>query len=146
MRFYVAGAAIEIERAERMIASLRSMGHSITFDWPAAMRAEPKFDHELSRDERVHYARADLAGVRQAECLIFLAPPGKDGAGCYVELGAALVLGIPVIVVRAEHEGQADRSRRSIFAELATYTVDGDREAMIASGALLPRGSGLEFT
>lgn len=121
MRFYVASAAIEIERAERMISTLRELGHFVTCDWPAAMRAETKRDHELTSDERLHYARADLAGVRQAECLIFLAPTERGrGAGCWVELGAALILGVPVLT-------SGDVSR-SIFAELAQYKFASDAE------------------
>lgn len=90
MRFYVAGASAEIERSEKVIAELRARGHEITLDWPAAMRAEPKKDHELSDDEARGYADADLRGVYTAEVFILVAPPRNvTSAGCWCELNTA---------------------------------------------------------
>lgn len=90
--FYVAGASLEIARAERCIGALRSMGHTITLDWTVEVRAAQangKTDRELSRERRIDFVRADLKGVHEADYLWLLIPK-KQSIGCWIEFGYAI--------------------------------------------------------
>lgn len=114
--FYVAGASAEIERSERVIAELRRRGHTITLDWPAAIRAEPKKDHELTDDEAHGYAQADIDGVDRAEHVILVTPPRHVvSAGCWVEFEHARWNGNCFAV--------GPHARASIFTRLPGVTL-----------------------
>ena len=112
---YVAGASSELDKAEHYVNRLRSRGVSISYDWPAAMRAEPKSDAELSDLERHRYGSDDLLGVRLAQ-VVWLLAPVVGSRGCWVELGYALALNRHVIV--------SGDDGRSIFTALAARRFD----------------------
>jgi hypothetical protein len=89
MKIYVAGSSRELERAEAAIAACRALGHKITVDWPAAMRANPA-DHELSPADQEHYARLDIRGVLEADLVWLLIPDrANPSAGAWFEAGVA---------------------------------------------------------
>lgn len=87
---YVAGSSREIERAERVIAALRSHGLRISHDWTAVMRCHGP-DAHLADEVLLPCLRDDLEeGVFAAEHVLLLAPaPGVPTMGMWVELGAA---------------------------------------------------------
>lgn len=96
MRIYIAGSSREIERAERAIKAVRELGHTITVDWPAAMRAEAangKGDHALTPEEQKRYAEADLDGVAGADLVWLLIPDRENpSVGAWFEAGYALAI------------------------------------------------------
>jgi nucleoside 2-deoxyribosyltransferase len=99
-RVYVAGSALEIERAERMISELEGAGVHVTSTWPISVRDHGGVSNpaDAPRDHRERLAVKCLAQVRDSDLLWFLVPK-KDAAtrGAWVELGYALARGLTVI-------------------------------------------------
>lgn len=95
VRVYVAGASDELERAQRAIDFIRSIGWTITHDWVADVRRVRveggRADADLTSDEMRELAAADLAAVQGAE-LVWLLVPNTPSTGAWVELGYALAL------------------------------------------------------
>jgi len=136
LRVYVAGAWVEqMDRARPTIARLRETGLiEITHDWTVS-EILPLSDSDLSPEERVRHAQADLDGVLAAQVLLLLAANDKSACGSWVELGAALA-------VRAERQRWVGypttrpcvvvagvKNRRTIFTELADHLCETDAEA-----------------
>lgn len=92
-RVYVAGPSAELQRCERVIATVRDLGIRVTHDWPAALAAG---HGDLA------LAPACLAGVAAADLVLVLAPAGGTTIGAWAEMGAALVLRKPVLLVWRE--------------------------------------------
>lgn len=78
-----------------ILDDLRAAGHVVTHDWTVCD------DSGLAGAALAEYharcAFEDLEGVRRADAVVVL--PHPDGKGLYCELGAALALGKPIIVV-----------------------------------------------
>lgn len=114
MNIYVAAAFAEYPRARAAMAALRARGHVITHDWTALADVYPNDDAPTHL--RQLHAREDLEGVRDADLVIVLTPADRSrGAGLWVEMGAALALGKPVVIA-------GEQRARNVFCELATQT------------------------
>lgn len=126
MRIYVAAASKEIERAERMIERLRAAGHTITVDWPAAIRAMAGVANEgLTHELRKEAADADYRGVATAERVVILVPENPVVTqGAWWEGGIADALRIPIIA-----SGRFEDRQKNIFLVRATE-VDTDDEVL----------------
>lgn len=126
MRIYVAAASKEIERAERMIERLRAAGHTITVDWPAAIRAMAGVANEgLTQEQRKEAADADYRGVATAERIVILVPVQPIVTqGAWWEGGIADALRIPII-----SSGRFEDRQRNIFL-VRTTEVDTDDEVL----------------
>lgn len=133
MRFYCAGAAVEIERAKKVIAALRGAGHTCTHDWTVQVEEELRLypgrkETELPDEICAKHARADLDGVRDADFYVLVAPNGR-GRGSWVELGYALAM-IDFAARFAERPLVVyvigPYARDSIFTRLATTIFQGD--------------------
>jgi hypothetical protein len=128
MKIYVAAASAEIERAERMIAILRELGHEITVDWPAAMRALGmralgKANAGLTPEQRTFHAAEDYRGVATAQRVVILVPKAPAATqGAWWEGGIADALEIPIIA-----SGRFEDRQRNIFLARA-IEVDTDDE------------------
>src|SRR5688572_24206659 len=83
---------------------LEANGHTISHDWTKEDASK------VPEDERPAYldrcARADLKGVYDADVVVLLAKPKM--AGAFVELGYALGVGKPILVVGAKDKGNQD--------------------------------------
>ncbi len=91
MKIYVAGKWEERNICKGVMAALEDSGCKITHDWTAS-------------DEKENLAQSaldDINGVKNADVLVFIAIEGHHYRGSFVEMGAALALGKPVIVVGA---------------------------------------------
>lgn len=85
---YVAASSREIDRAEAVIAALRSRGVTISHDWCAVMRRLGP-DAGLADEVLLPELVADLErGVFGAGFMLLLAPT-HPSTGMWVELGAA---------------------------------------------------------
>jgi nucleoside 2-deoxyribosyltransferase len=95
MKVYVAGK--DISRAVSVMKKLRDAGHTITYDWAT------DFDNaeDLDKKRTQELASDELAGVKVADCLVYLWE--KDQESARYEAGMAMGLGIPVLVV-ADHD------------------------------------------
>lgn len=66
--------------------ALKALGWECSFSWTALQDANP--------DQYPEIAKAEIAGVRDADVLLVLLP---GGYGTHAEIGAALAVGRPVI-------------------------------------------------
>lgn len=128
LRVYVIGSSAEIERAESVIARLRSERIEITYDWPANVRqvraAGYASDAALSDAAARDAAMRDVEGVDGADLVLLLAPAAPSfGAG--FEFGVAFGGSQVGAIVCGPH------ARASIFTRLCGYVLDTD-EAGIA--------------
>lgn len=89
MFIYVAGKWEDRELIRKIHEELVSMGHTITCDWT---------NHTEHR-HAVDYAIEDLEGVRQCDLLIAYMKKPYMYKGVWAEIGGALILNKPVLVI-----------------------------------------------
>lgn len=83
----------ENEPAE-VIALLEAKGYNITFNWTEAPHLRP---YEANKEKSLDLAIKEIDGVKDADILILMLH--DKGVGMFVEFGAALAKGIPVIAI-----------------------------------------------
>lgn len=111
---YVAGKWEEREIIREIHKTLISMGHIITCDWTNHT------EHGFS----MKYAIEDIEGVKQCDFLIAYMKKEYTYKGVWVEIGGALVLNKPVLVI-------GDKGDSGIFINHPLVTrVDTIRGAM----------------
>jgi len=93
MQIYVATKFSGMARAHHFMRMLEAHGHTITHDWTTL---------EHHNRPRVQCAADDLRGVKEADALVLLQVDAMRGA--WIETGAALVLGKPVLVLGYDGE------------------------------------------
>jgi nucleoside 2-deoxyribosyltransferase len=100
---YVATGLENRTLAAQVISALREAGFRITYDWTThgSVSGEP-----LERRREVALDEAN--GVRKAALLVVLLPGGR---GTHVEMGIAIGLAIPVVLISEDDPG------RTIFYE-----------------------------
>jgi nucleoside 2-deoxyribosyltransferase len=86
-RFYLSTRKDRSAEGATLTEALKALGWECTFDWSALQNTSPARYPEI--------ARAEIAGVRDADILLVLLP---GGFGTHAEIGAALALGRPVII------------------------------------------------
>jgi hypothetical protein len=95
MQIYVGAKWEEKPRVRALYARLRAAGHVITHDWTQ------ENDEGLLGNARLRYhltcAGQDIHAVIRAELVVIL--PHPQGKGMYAELGAALALQRPILIV-----------------------------------------------
>ena len=128
-RVYVAGASSEIARAE---ACIRALGAGrVSFDWPAAMRAAPRGEADMTPDECADAARACLRGVDEASIVWVLLPTrGHVTSGMWAEMGYALKAADPKGTGEQRKRIIASGPRHGIFWALAHEHFSLDAEAL----------------
>lgn len=98
---YIAGSSRELARVESCIALARSRGITITFDWPAHVRANPGGANVGSAETLSAAAHLCLQGAIEARVVWALIPEASaPSAGMWWECGAADALGVKVIASR----------------------------------------------
>lgn len=95
MKFYLASGLDNIRNASALREALERLGYPCTYDW---MRHGAAFDRGW--DGLADVAAAELKGVADADLVVVLLPGGR---GTHVELGAALALGKPVVILDPDH-------------------------------------------
>lgn len=103
MRIYVAGPSAIEPACHKLIQALVAAGVTITHDWTAEIRAhvakhETTSCRTLDEPEKTRIAITDIAAVKSAEMVVLVYDDEVKMLGSWVELGAALGLGIPVLV------------------------------------------------
>lgn len=115
---YLAGPSAELPRVLRFVEALEATpGVAITYAWWKDVQAQPSSDGSLPRAEQVRRARADLAGVRDAD-VVWLLWPETSSLGVPVEFGYALGLSEASIIVSGQ------RARECIFTSLRERFTD----------------------
>ena len=87
IRVYIATKYEAGPRAAELAEVLTDLGHDITYEW---------WKNEQFTAEQAAF---DAEGVVTADALIFIAEEDYRYAGAYVEMGMALALGIPVLLL-----------------------------------------------
>jgi hypothetical protein len=109
-KIYVVGK--ELNRARKIMNSLRDQKHQITYDWTI----------NYSENDSAQKAMDELSGVRDADILVYLWEPSQESAR--YETGMAMGLGKKIIV-----SGGPD----AFFFKLPdVYQVDSDEDVLKA--------------
>lgn len=120
LRVYVAGASADMEPARHAMQRLREAGATITEDWIAAIERAGNANSLADEVPARKAACDDLKAVRTADVVWIITPTERThGCGLWIELGAALAYGVPVVI-------SGPQSERSIFASLCERYVDAD--------------------
>jgi nucleoside 2-deoxyribosyltransferase len=90
MKIYIASRLENFLQVQAVRDALAAAGHTITYDW--TLHGSVKDDGEARLRE---VALLELNGVRDADLVVVLLPGGR---GTHAELGAANILGKPVIL------------------------------------------------
>lgn len=126
MRLYIAAPTGYVGTVERLRDDLVAAGHMISHDWTLEVRERDRGRLIATRSE---IAATDLRGVFTADALIALFM--SDGArGAYVEVGAALARGIPVLWI------ERDASDHCVF-----QSHPGVSFAVVGGDCALPRSA-----
>ena len=118
VKVYIATGLERIDDQRRVAGWLRAEGHEITYDWGSH---GPACGNGVDRIKEV--ALAEFNGVMSADVVLVLLPGGR---GTHVEFGAAVGLGIPVVLWRECYsDGLFEDDRRTCaFYHLPTvFTV-----------------------
>jgi hypothetical protein len=121
MKVFVSGKVGDSEVVEELGKELRSLGHEITFDWTTIDHLRP---YETNAEASTDAAELEIEGVRSAEVLVLVAH--ARGVGMYVELGAALALGKPVLALVS---GEAP----TMFLFHPQVRIYSDKKALVAA-------------
>lgn len=121
MSVYVAGKFEEADLVRKIQNGILTNGFGITHDWTYEdmSKAVPGYEEEYRRK----CASADLRGVKQARAVVLL--PHINMQGAYIEVGAALILEIPVIIYWYDGLSNLDERKakwdRHIFSSLCQH-------------------------
>lgn len=101
MRVYIAGRTSQADAVNRVQELFVQAGHSITHDWTGPEGGiKPDWSH--NREEAREVAIKDRDGVAKADAVILCGwgcEEGGGGLGCFIEVGIAFALWIPVIIL-----------------------------------------------
>jgi nucleoside 2-deoxyribosyltransferase len=98
MKIYVCGGSSELEAVAERMRQLRELGHIITQDWVATVRASGESNpRTATHRQRLGWSGADIKGITDAD-IVWAMLPVKTSFGCALEIGYALGNGKPVIV------------------------------------------------
>lgn len=96
-RVYVAGGVVFKSAIQEVQRALRDIGHEVTWDWTAVEKGSAE---AVSDAEWAQYSKFDLDGVRTADYVVVVfSDPEYAFQGTFCELGCALGLGKPVIIM-----------------------------------------------
>lgn len=101
MNVYIATRFTHKEEFKKLQKLLEANGHAITHDWTVDdLTGVPADEIELYKMRNAGHC---IQGVLFADALVLIAKPNM--AGAFVEMGMAMMRGIPIIVVGADQEG-----------------------------------------
>lgn len=96
MKIYIASRLENYLQVQALRDALRADGHTITYDWTLHGSVQGQGEARLRE-----VASNEINGVRDADLVVVLLPGGR---GTHAELGAANVLGKPVIIFSTSDE------------------------------------------
>ncbi len=125
MFIYIAGSSSDMTRIRRWMATLQEFnagelavaaapGIELTHDWVAVIEKRGEANPVATFHERASWAGDDLSGVREADLLWVLMPPGQSD-GCFWEAGYADALGKEVVISGVNHERTIFTARGCCF-------------------------------
>lgn len=136
LAIYLAAQFARKPELQHHAAELRRAGITVTSSWLNGAHDVP-YERYLSNAEQAQYAREDIDDLEASDLLIWFGDqPGEYSGegGKFVELGYALGMAIPVVVVS---------HKESIFAHLADVIFCPDWPSALAYvGGLRVRSNG----
>ena len=96
MKIYVAGKFEDHDECRKIMDSLEQAGHVITCDWTVHYFSDKKCPKERRLKE---HCLDDINGVKNCDCLVFNALNERNYRGALVEMGIAIGLNKPVLVL-----------------------------------------------
>ena len=117
---YVAGGSSEALLVATMIDKLEAEGFECTYNWTDEVLNPKQSLEQLSRIQRLNIASTDYSAVRKSD-LVWVILPEVNSIGASAEMGAAIVLGVPLIVSGPHH--------RSAMTAPANWMFTGHEEA-----------------
>lgn len=121
MKIFVSGKIGTQLDPKPFMRELEALGHTITFDWTTIDHLRP---YEDNAQASARAAELEIDGVKAADVLVLVSH--ERGVGMFVELGAALALDKPVIVL-------AEPPARTMFFFHPLVQWVGTKDAVIAS-------------
>jgi nucleoside 2-deoxyribosyltransferase len=97
MRVYVAASYLDKSKARELMKAFEPRGHTITHDW--TNDGNNKDDWEIPIEKRSLCAINDIGGIRRANVLVIFGPGRR---GTHTEMGIALALQKPIIMIQAQ--------------------------------------------
>lgn len=132
MKVAVSAHVEDYARVRRAMGKLRELGFEITCDWLANIDRFPMGNPPPSL--RAQYARDALSGAVCADVLLVLTPGERSQLHePPIEMGAALAVGVPVIIAGAGR----NRSRFSDLCRVRALTDDEGIEAIVRFATIL---------
>lgn len=99
--FYVAGGMPEARTATRVMEMIRRHGGVVIYDWTGHGAV-----NSLGKDELARVANHELWAAASADCFVILGSHARKGS--HVEMGAALVSGVRVVLWLQDDDGMRD--------------------------------------
>ena len=138
MKFYLAAGRQHRALAAAVIERLEGLGHECTFAWAA------EENWQLGYDKPKTAAELDRMGVCLSQAFIGLLP---GGPGTHVELGMALALKKPVLLIDLEGGGAPfDPKAGNVFYAACRQRVAGPNGPPRIAGMIEEWLDGLELT
>lgn len=132
MKFYVAGATDAIDDVRLIQNLMKGLGHNLTFDWTDPVIGDIRHDWSDHPEEARSHSKKELDAVRESDFVVIVPSPKGRGLGCFVEVGAAMGLEIPVYVVKV-----VVPMRESVFWYAPNVTrLDSPADLIFAIGAI----------
>jgi hypothetical protein len=98
MKVYVCGGSTEMADVAKRMGQLRALGHTITMDWVATIRANGEANpRNVPHSVRARWAEEDIDGIVRAD-IVWAMLPARTSFGCAFEVGYACGHGHAVIV------------------------------------------------
>ena len=89
MNVYLSTSSADLALAQNMMKAIQNHGHTVALDWTATFQKPESRWGDLVGQE--------ILAVQGAEVVLLV---GEPTPGCYVEVGAALASGVPVVWLR----------------------------------------------
>ena len=102
MKIYVAAKYEDREFVRELYRTLESKGHTITCDWTN----HDMYPEDVPEIKKGSYALDDIVGVQECDVLIAVFLWKRHQRGALIELGAALGLNKPVLII-GHHESSS---------------------------------------
>lgn len=115
MRFYVAAKYCDRDAVRIVYGDLIDRGHSITCDWTN----HDIYPEDAPLEKKAEFAIDDIEGVRNADAVIAIFIEERHQRGALIEIGAALALGKPVMIV-GEHEASSTLLQHPLITRFKT--------------------------
>lgn len=124
MNYYIATTLTNAPRAQLLADYMAALGHACSYAWFAHGNVGAGGEGRLAE-----VAVLEMEGVRNSDVVIALLPGGR---GTHIELGAAIALGKPVLLIDESDIGfRADESTCAFYWHPLVYRYAGSLDELV---------------